>query len=158
MRLVLIMKLPLNGHIFGINIVSQNEHAMVVDDRKKMTIKQAHSILGHVNRHHTIETAKMNGWIITDLKETFSCEGCQIAKAKRLIINKESRHKSATVGERLMIDISYAQLPNGSKTGKYWLLVVDETTSMKGYERAILLDEQKRSSQHTIGLYQGYTS
>jgi transposase InsO family protein len=120
-----------NGHIFGIDIVSQNEHAMVVDDRKKMTIKQAHSVLGHVNRHQTIETAKKNGWIIRDLAETFSCEGCQIAKAKRLIINKESRHKSTITGERLMIDISYAQQPNGSKTGKYWLLVVDEATSMK---------------------------
>jgi hypothetical protein len=80
-----------NEHIFGIDIVSKNEHAMIVDDRKKMTIKQTHSIVGHINRHHTIETAKMNGWVITDLKETISCEGCQIAKAKRLLINKESR-------------------------------------------------------------------
>jgi transposase InsO family protein len=104
---------------------------MVVDERKKMTIKQAHSVLGHVNRHQTIETAKKNGWIIRDLAETFSCEGCQISKAKRLIINKESRHKSTIAGERQMIDISYAQQPNGSKTGKYWLLVVDEATSMK---------------------------
>jgi hypothetical protein len=74
-----------NGHTFGIDIVSQN-------DRKKMVIKQAHSILGHVNRHQTIETSKKNVWIIRDLEDTFSCEGCQIAKAKRLIINKESRH------------------------------------------------------------------
>ena len=62
---------------------------MIVEDRKEVTIQQAHSILGHVNRHQTIETAKKNGWIIKDSNETFSCEGCQIAKAKRLMINKE---------------------------------------------------------------------
>ena len=42
-----------NGHIFGIEIVSQREKALVVKDRKELTIKQAHSILGHVNRHQT---------------------------------------------------------------------------------------------------------
>ena len=77
-----------------------------------------------------IKQQNENGWIIKDLNETFSCEGCQITKAKRFMINKESRHKSTIAGDRLMIDISYAQQPNGSKTGKYWLLVVDEATSM----------------------------
>ena len=32
-----------NGHIFGIDIVSTKEHAMIVEDRKEVTIKQAHS-------------------------------------------------------------------------------------------------------------------
>jgi activator of 2-hydroxyglutaryl-CoA dehydratase len=38
-----------NVHILGIDIVSTKEHAMIMEDRKEMTIKQAHSILGYVN-------------------------------------------------------------------------------------------------------------
>ena len=144
-----------NGHILGIDIVSTKEHAVIVEDRKEVTIKQAHSILGHVNRHQTIKTAKKNVWIKKDLNETFSCEGCQIAKAKRLMINKESRHKSTIAGERLMIDISYAQQPDGSKTGKYWLLVVDEATSMKW---SFFLTNKKHSIRGTIRLHQGFKS
>jgi hypothetical protein len=32
----------------------RNEQAMMAEDRKEITIKQAHSILGHVNRLQTL--------------------------------------------------------------------------------------------------------
>jgi hypothetical protein len=47
-----------------------------------------------------------------------------------LDIEKESRNKSKISGQRLKIDISYACQPDGTQTGKNWIFVVDEITSM----------------------------
>jgi hypothetical protein len=103
-----------NGHIFAIEISLRPEQAMMTEYRTEMTVKQAHSILGHVSILQTLETAKNYGWKIKDLNETFIFEGLQIAKAKRLAVRKEERNKSTISGERLMIDISYTHQPEVS--------------------------------------------
>ena len=62
-------------------------------------------------------------------------QSCLIAKAKREVINKESHNKSTIPGEQLMIDISYVcgrhQEKKKVKGNCFWLLIVDEATSMK---------------------------
>ena len=46
-------------------------------------------------------------------------------------MNKESKNKLTVPGEKLMIDISSIKTKNKKKVSKFWLLVVDEATSMK---------------------------
>lgn len=82
-----------------------------------------------------LATAKQNNWIVDPEGKNSSCQSCQIAKAKQEDINKESDNKLATPGERMMIDISTVR---GQKQSKwklkgncFWLLIIDEATSMK---------------------------
>jgi hypothetical protein len=58
------------------------------------------------------------------LNEIFTCEGFQIAKAKRLDISKDSRNKSTIAEESLMINIVHL-----NKIGSGNLLL---RSSMKG--------------------------
>ena len=76
----------------------------------KMSIEQAHAILGHSSKGKTQQTAAALGILITRgaLK---TCESCAIVKAKQKIVNEESKevksikyngrfyHDSATVKE-----------------------------------------------------------
>jgi hypothetical protein len=53
-----------NEHIFTTEISPRTEQALTAEYWKEMIVKQAHLILGYVNRLQTIETAKKCGWKI----------------------------------------------------------------------------------------------
>ena len=97
------------------------------------TVEEAHAILGHSGRDKTIATAKQLGWNLKNLSQRqWKCVDCQIAKAQRINMNKEDKHKSTIPGERLMIDISSVKTKKKKKQiGKFWLLIVDQYTNMK---------------------------
>ena len=128
----------LKGKIFSIKITPRVEetkaYAMMASSQK-LTYKQAHSILGHPVQQMVMATAKSNKWIIDPEGKNNPCQSCLIAKAKQEVINKESDNKSTIPGEQLMIDISSVcgrhQEKKKVKGNCFWLLIVDEATSMK---------------------------
>jgi len=66
------------------------------DVKVKLTVQQAHSLLGHSNEEAMCKSAKALGW---DLKPggLQPCEACAAAKAKQKIVLKESPYVSAKV-------------------------------------------------------------
>jgi hypothetical protein len=115
-----------NDNIFGIEISSRNEQAMMAEERREMTVKQANSTFGHINGLQNLDTSK-----IKDMNKIFTYEGCHIAEAKRFAISKDPRNKSTISGERLMITVSYTYQSDGTQTEKYWLVLFDEAVGIR---------------------------
>ena len=59
----------------------------------------------------------------------FVCEDCDLAKARRKHLNKFNSNPATYPGERLYIDLSWVKEKSGGDS-EYWLLTVDEMTSM----------------------------
>ena len=76
------------------------------------------------------QTAKSIDWQMENKKED-ECTACIQAKAKRMNLEKKADNPSQIPGERLFIDTSSVKDNKKRQTGKYWLMVVDECTSMK---------------------------
>lgn len=120
------------GTIFGVDIQPSVESSFLARSPSKLAYKQAHAILGHFGKDIVKTTAKAHGWqlIDSDNDEKTQCNGCTVSKAKRVNMEKESTNKSTIAGQRLMIDTSSIKGTKG-KANKFWLLVIDEATSMK---------------------------
>ena len=83
-------------------------------------------MLGHVPEAKMRKTAKNMGWELVGKLE--KCEDCALGKAKRKNLEKETKPRSQTKGERLFIDI--APMKHVSLGGsKYWLIVIDDCTN-----------------------------
>ena len=117
------------GHVFAITMIPEGNinHEMA---NATISYEDAHQLLGHPGKNKLIGTSERLNWTLS--KQTLKdCSDCLIGKAKRLKLNKESTNQSKVPGERLMIDISSVKTKDSKRIGKYWLLVVDEATSMK---------------------------
>ncbi len=117
------------GHVFAITMMPEgtNEREMA---NVTMQYEDAHKRLGHPGKNKLIGTSDRLKWTLT--KQTADdCSDCLVGKAKRMKLNKQSENQSKVPGERLMIDISSVKAKSNKRVGKYWLLVVDEATSMK---------------------------
>ena len=79
--------------------------------------------------------SKRNNWIIDPEGKNDPLQSCLIGKAKREDVNKESNNKLTIPGERLMINISSVGGRHQEKKkvngNCFWLLILDEVTSMK---------------------------
>ena len=108
------------GFVFSAMFMTTLDMAMVMmnQERKKMTYKQAHLLLGHPSKEITKATAKKCNWELT--MEPQPCIGCQIAKARQKNMNKEATKKSKTPGERLCIDTSMVKRKDQTRLQKYW--------------------------------------
>src|SRR5688500_13577940 len=59
------------------------------------------------------------------------CEACTVAKAKQKSVPKVSDHvKSTSPGERMFLDLCSVK-EDGTKTLKFWRIMVDEATGLK---------------------------
>jgi len=118
-----------NGFICGIELYPLNE-AEAKSNEEIWSYEKAHERLGHPGAKFlegTIDHLKIP---IKD-KAAQECKECLLAKARRVNLPKEALNKSERPGERLCIDISSVKGKNSKPIGKFWLLVVDEATSMK---------------------------
>ena len=117
------------GHVFAITMLPEG-----IFDREmaNLTIpyEDAHQLLGHPGKNKLIGTSERLKWTLHKQTQD-DCSDCLIGKAKRMKLNKESTNQSRVPGERLMIDISSVKTKDSKRIGKYWLLLVDEATSMK---------------------------
>jgi len=119
-----------NGYIFGTCIRPINQIALVSETKTNKTYAEAHSVLGHPGQDLLEGTSQRLNWTLNGDKEV-SCEDCMIAKARRANLNKKAKNPVKQPGKRLMIDISSVRSRENNKAGRFWLLVVDEATSMK---------------------------
>ena len=117
------------GHVFAITMLPNRTEDY---EMANVTVQyeDAHNLLGHPGRNKLIGTSERLKWTLAK-QLTADCSDCLVGKAKRMKLNKESHNQSKVPGERLMIDISSVKTQNSNRIGKYWLLVVDEATSMK---------------------------
>lgn len=118
------------NHVFGTTILPSTSVALVTETASEKTFDKAHQLLGHPGKELLVNTAKRLGWKLTGEKDV-PCEECMIAKARRTNLNKNAKNPSTTPGERIMIDISSVKNKDHEKSGRFWLLVVDEATDMK---------------------------
>jgi len=80
------------GMLYAMYLKHDTDIAGISADVKvKMTVQQAHSLLGHSNEEATHKSAKALGW---DLKpgDLQPCAACAAAKAKQKNVPKESPH------------------------------------------------------------------
>ena len=121
-----------HGHVFGtrINPMKGNETAFLANTKVNKNYMKVHQLLGHPGRDKLMGTCDRMNWKLT-AETTSTCEDCMIGKARRMNLNKESKNRSTTPGERIMIDISSVKSKDKQKIGRFWLLVVDEATDMK---------------------------
>jgi hypothetical protein len=99
----------------------------MTENWREMWAEQSHSKSGHVNIFCFLKFE----WKIKELNEVCTFEGFQIANAKILAIDKESRNKSTIVKERMLAEKRYSYQSNRNRTSYYWLNIEDETTSTK---------------------------
>ena len=100
----------------------------------KMSIEQAHAILGHASKGKTRQTAAALGILIMRgaLK---TCESCAIVKAKQKIVNDESKGVEAVkYNGRVYYDIATVKESKkdkvlGQKT--VWHIMAEETVNFK---------------------------
>ena len=117
------------GHVFAITMLPYTAEECEMANAT-IQYEDAHKLLGHPGRNKLVGTSERLKWTLTK-QVTTDCSDCLVGKAKRMKLNKESENQSKVPGERLMIDISSVKTQNSKRIGKYWLLVVDEATSMK---------------------------
>ena len=134
-----------------IKIKSPNEIANVA---QTLTYSEAHQKLGHPGEEATRATAAKLGWKLTI--KTEECEACPIGKARQKNLNKIAGRTAEKFGQVMASDISsIATEALGGR--KYWLLVVDQYTSMKwsfflktkDEQPQVLLNFVKEISQYT---------
>ena len=118
------------GHIFGTTISPVSALALVSNTKIQKTFEEAHQVLGHPEKKLIQGTSNRLGWKLMG-EDMTACEECLIAKARRTNLPKTAKNPSKTPGERIMIDISSVRNKENIKSGRFWLLVVDEATNMK---------------------------
>jgi hypothetical protein len=114
-----------NG-LMGITLTPITVEALATFEKKE-DINKFHCKLGHPSKEITIATAKNLRVKLDGSWE--ECEECMLGKARKKNLKSNSMNKSTKAGERFGFDISY--IKNDSFGGsKYWLLIVDEFSSM----------------------------
>jgi hypothetical protein len=91
------------------NTFPQNAAAIALERGKRMTLNEAHSLLGHAAIATVRKTAQSYGWIISDLgngEQEIKCQSCAEAKSRQANVPKSIRNPSNIPGERLCMDIS----------------------------------------------------
>jgi hypothetical protein len=123
------------GFLVAMYFRRNREVAAAITDgpSKKMTINEAHEMLGHGNEYATRKAAKELEIEIT--KGTMNvCEACTVAKSKQKNVAKVSDHVKATGDvSRMFLDISsIKEIKDGPKvTNPNWRLMVEERTGLK---------------------------
>jgi hypothetical protein len=118
-----------SGGLIGVNLKVDIDAALVTGlPEVKVDVNVLHRRLGHPCEVVTKETGVLLGLHVTGKMET--CAECVMAMAKQKGLKKVSLNKPVAAGERLGFDISYLRNPSFGGS-KYWLLFVDEFTSMK---------------------------
>jgi len=118
-----------SGGLIGVKLNVDTDAALVTGlPQVKVDVNVLHKRLGHPCEMVTKETGVLLGLHVTGKME--ACTECVMAKAKQKGLKKTSSNKSIIPGERLGFDISYLRNPSFGGS-KYWLLFVDECTSMK---------------------------
>jgi hypothetical protein len=107
--------------------------AAVIPAPKRMSVKKAHDMLGHINEKAVRKTAIALGWEPT--RGTLRvCEPCTDAKAKQKNIPRHPDAPPSTKDEkRIYLDIAMIKkTKNGPKVYKgNWRIMVDERTQLK---------------------------
>jgi len=122
------------GMLYAMHLKCDTNIAGISADVKvKMTVQQAHSLLGHCNEEAMHKSTKALGW---DLKpgDLQPCAACAAAKAKQKNVPKESLHVSASASNgRIYLDIATMKLLDSDVTmvDPNWCIMVDEWMQMK---------------------------
>jgi hypothetical protein len=112
------------------NTFPQNAAANALERGKRLTLNEAHSLLGHAAIATVKKTAQSYGWIISDLgngEQEINCQSCTEAKARQANVPKSIRDPSTIPGEWLCMDISSVKKESFGRA-TFWLLVIDEAT------------------------------
>ena len=84
------------GAVFACRFVRDTDLAAVsTETRVRMSIDEAHALLGHRDENYTRLTAKELGWVMTPGK-LVPCEHCAKAKARQKNVVKSSESESET--------------------------------------------------------------
>jgi transposase InsO family protein len=113
------------------NTFPQNAATIALERGRRITLSEAHSLLGHAAITTVKKTAHSYGWIISDLgngEQEIKCQSCAEAKARQANVPKSIRNPSNIPGERLFMDISSVKKESFGGRAKFWLLVIDEAT------------------------------
>jgi hypothetical protein len=107
--------------------------AAVIPARKRMSVKKAHDMLGHINEKAVRKTAITLGWELT--RGTLGvCEPCTEAKAKQKNLPRHPDTPPSTKDEnRIYLDIAtIKKTKKGPKVYKgNWRIMADERTQLK---------------------------
>ncbi len=105
------------------------------DAQHKISVNQAHCLLGHPDENCTRRIAKLFGWQLK-VGEMKPCEACSVAKAWQANVNKvcASASKATEAGERIFLDLTTITAPDTvdvvlRKT--VWHMIVDQYTGYK---------------------------
>jgi hypothetical protein len=82
----------------------QHTAAIALDRGRRITLSEAHSLLGHAAITTVKKTAHSYGWIISDLgngEHEIKCQSCAEAKARQSNVPKSIQNPSNIPGERL---------------------------------------------------------
>jgi hypothetical protein len=116
------------GTIFAVYIKRDTEIAGATTDKTKVTIKQAHDKLGHMNESTTRKAAKELKWDL--MPGTLGpCEACAAGKAKQKNVPKNRGKAQPEVDEsRIYLDIASVKQKKGQPraTKPHWRIAVDE--------------------------------
>jgi len=128
------------GTLFAMKI-EQNEEISAItqvrsENKKELSVVEAHNRLGHLSVKLTEEVARNLGWRLSgDLDR---CEDCAIGKGKQKNVIKRSNHIIAEkVGERLFLDLAAvfeernSDAPADPTKKGYWRILVDEASQFK---------------------------
>jgi hypothetical protein len=108
-------------------------NANIIRTPKRMTVKKAHDILGHINEKAVRKTVLALGWELT--RGTLGvCEPCTEAKAKQKNLPRHPELPPSTKDKnRIYLDIATTKkTKKGPKMYKgNWQIMVDERTQLK---------------------------
>jgi hypothetical protein len=90
-------------HMRRLDQINNNDYEDAETALTSISIKKAHSLLGHMNEAYTKESATYLGWILT--RGTLGkCESCAIGKARQKNIGKGDENPPTCIGELWYID------------------------------------------------------
>jgi hypothetical protein len=127
------IKIPTaRGMLFGIRIFQSNK----IGDKSsvKVSVNEAHELLGHMSFPTTQAIAQELGWELT--KGLHVCDACSTGKAKQknIVKNRNGTEMTQNCG-RIFLDISsvhnveFLELEQTPKP--YWRIIVDKRTQLK---------------------------
>ena len=86
--------------------------AAATEGNKQMSMAKAHHLLGHINRHATVNTAKLLGWGKLKDTSTLIYQPCVKAKAKQKSVPQSRRApRSMIPNERLYHNLATVKAP-----------------------------------------------
>lgn len=135
-----------NGFLLGFHLERNYQKEKAMAAQVKIGLKEAHEAFGHADVQQVKATLKNMGTETTN--DLVQCVPCALAKAQQKAISKVDETKSDKPGQRLCVDISSVKTKSTIKK-RFWVLVIDQATSMKWSYFVPKKDEQV---EHLIGL------